>query len=67
MNIDIVQRVYSDGKDVKVQAYAPVKRTTNKSKDGFLCAVCSFGDFGLFKDYTPNYCPNCGAIVKGEV
>lgn len=33
----------------------------NASITGFLCSKCLFGDFGLFKDYTPRYCPNCGA------
>ena len=40
---------------------APVVHAYNKSKDGFLCSACTFGDFGLFRDYTPTYCPNCGA------
>ena len=35
----------------------------NKSDTGFLCSACSFGDFGGFHGYTPNYCPNCGARV----
>lgn len=34
----------------------------NISEDGFLCSVCSFGDFGSFK-FEPNYCPNCGRKV----
>ena len=43
---------------------APVVHAYNKSKDGFLCSACTFGDFGLFNHggkYTPKYCPNCGA------
>lgn len=27
---------------------------------GFLCPYCTFGDFGGFHGYKPNYCPNCG-------
>lgn len=34
----------------------------NISEDGFLCSVCSFGDFGSFK-FEPRFCPNCGARV----
>lgn len=37
------------------------KRGKNISEDGFLCSVCTFGDFGGFHGYEPNYCPNCGA------
>ena len=42
----------------------PVIRGTNESASGFLCSVCSFGDFGGFHGYRPNFCPNCGAQVK---
>lgn len=48
---------------------APVVHAYNKSKDGFLCSACTFGDFGLFNHggkYTPKYCPNCGARMDGE-
>ena len=38
----------------------------NNSEDGFLCSVCSFGDFGLFRDYKPNFCPNCGAKMDNS-
>lgn len=37
------------------------KQGKNISKDGFLCSVCTFGDFGGFHGYEPNFCPNCGA------
>ena len=43
---------------------APVVHAYNKSKDGFLCSACTFGDFGQFNHggkYTPKYCPQCGA------
>lgn len=33
---------------------------------GFLCSVCSFGDFDGFHGYRPKYCPNCGAKMRGE-
>lgn len=39
----------------------PVVHGKNKSANGFLCSVCSFGDFGGFHGYGPNFCPNCGA------
>lgn len=48
---------------------APVVHAYNKSKDGFLCSACTFGDFGLFNHggkYTPKYCPNCGARMDGK-
>lgn len=35
----------------------------NISETGVLCSECSFGDFGGFHGYEPNYCPNCGAIM----
>lgn len=38
----------------------------NISENGFLCSVCSFGDFGGFHGYEPNYCPNCGAYMGGK-
>ena len=38
-----------------------VKHGKNISDSGFLCNICSFGDFGGFHGYEPNYCPNCGA------
>ena len=44
----------------------PVVRATNKSESGFLCSACSFGDFGGFHGYKPNYCPNCGADMREE-
>lgn len=37
----------------------------NISKDGFLCSVCKFGDFDGFHGYEPNFCPNCGADMRG--
>lgn len=37
----------------------------NISEDGFLCSVCTFGDFGGFHGYEPNFCPNCGADMRG--
>ena len=49
-----------------IEEVAPVVHAYNKSKDGFLCSACTFGDFGLFRDYTPKYCPNCGARMDGE-
>lgn len=44
----------------------PMKYGKNISENGFLCSVCSFGDFGGFHGYEPNYCPNCGAKMKGQ-
>ena len=41
------------------------KRGENISKDGFLCSLCGFGDFGGFHAYEPNFCPNCGADMRG--
>lgn len=37
----------------------------NISKGGFLCSVCKFGDFNGFHGYEPNFCPNCGADMRG--
>ncbi len=42
------------------------KQGKNISKDGFLCSVCTFGDFGGFHGYEPNFCPNCGAEMKND-
>ena len=39
----------------------------NISEDGFLCSVCTFGDFGGFHGYEPNFCPNCGAEMRKDV
>ena len=38
----------------------------NISEDGFLCSVCTFGDFGGFHGYEPNFCPNCGAEMEHD-
>lgn len=43
-----------------------VKHGKNISDSGFLCSVCSFGDFGGFHGYEPNYCPNCGADMRSK-
>lgn len=43
---------------------AEVKHGKNISDSGFLCNICSFGDFGGFHGYEPNYCPNCGARME---
>lgn len=37
----------------------------NISKGGFLCSVCKFGDFNGFHGYEPNFCPHCGADMRG--
>ena len=42
------------------------KRGKNISDKGFLCSVCSFGDFNSFHGYEPNYCPNCGASMESD-
>ena len=44
----------------------PMKYGKNISENGFLCSVCSFGDFGGFHGYEPNYCPNCGCAMTKE-
>ena len=38
----------------------------NISEDGFLCSVCTFGVFGGFHGYEPNFCPNCGAEMEHD-
>jgi hypothetical protein len=40
------------------------RKSKNISKDGFFCSYCKFGDFGLFRDYRPRFCPNCGSKIK---
>ena len=42
------------------------KQGKNISEDGFLCSVCTFGDFGGFHGYEPNFCPNCGAEMEHD-
>ena len=44
----------------------PVVRGRNVSDSGFMCSVCTFGDFGGFHGYKPHYCPNCGAEMKED-
>lgn len=51
-------------KDVEPADVRRVVRAMNKSEDGFLCSACSFGDFGGFHGYKPNFCPNCGADMR---
>lgn len=53
-------------KSISAADVRPVVRATNKSKSGFLCSACSFGDFGGFNGYKPNFCPNCGADLREE-
>ncbi len=43
-----------------------VRHGKNISEKGFLCSECSFGDFGGFRGYEPNYCPSCGAKMDKE-
>jgi len=43
----------------------PVRHGRNESGTGFMCSVCLFRDFGVFRGYKPNYCPNCGAKMDG--
>ena len=45
----------------------PVRHGKNISEKGFLCSACSFGDFGGFRGYEPNYCPNCGAKMEARL
>lgn len=44
---------------------APVRHGRNESGAGFMCSVCLFRDFGVFRGYKPNFCPNCGAKMDG--
>lgn len=70
---DILTRIclMQEGKSPKNKSIEPanvrrVVRAMNKSEDGFLCSACSFGDFGGFHGYKPNFCPNCGADMRVE-
>lgn len=47
--------------DGKREAMKEIVQGENISENGFLCSVCTFGDFGGFHGYEPNFCPNCGA------
>lgn len=52
--------------EVPAADFRHVVRATNISNNGFLCSACSFGDFGGFHGYKPNFCPNCGADMRQE-
>lgn len=75
-NIELYKSVYNPPKDFADAFEMAIKslesdvrenvRGENISDDGFLCSVCSFGDFGGFHGYEPNFCPNCGADMRGE-
>ena len=54
-------------KEIRLEDVVPVRHGRNISNSGFLCSECHFGDFGGFYGYKPNYCPNCGAKMDGEV
>ena len=47
------------------EVYVPERtcRNITDSEGGFLCDVCTFGDFGGLRGTKVNYCPNCGAKV----
>lgn len=55
---------WKDIKEMPTADVRPVVRAKNISKSGFLCSACSFGDFGGFYGYEPEYCPNCGAKIE---
>lgn len=51
--------------DIPAADVAPVRHGRNESGAGFMCSVCLFRDFGVFRGYKPNFCPNCGAKMDG--
>ena len=55
-----------DAIDVRGERFVRERECENASSEGFMCSSCSFGDFGGFHGYEPNYCPNCGAKVVGR-
>ena len=55
----------TDAMNVAIEALER-KKGNNISENGFLCSECGFGDFGGFHGYEPNFCPNCGADMRGE-
>ena len=73
INVDDLEKCFEEFSYYYLHNYedlAPVVHAHNKSKDGFLCSACTFGDFGLFNHggkYTLKYCPNCGAKMDEEV
>lgn len=54
---------YFDHDEITVYFGKEPYKAYNISESGFLCSKCTFGDFGLFKDYKPRFCPNCGARI----
>ena len=78
IDADELKKVFSDGYEAFAETLCEIvdaqptvdvverKQGKNISEDGFLCSVCTFGDFGGFHGYEPNFCPNCGAEMRGE-
>ena len=59
------ENVWCDGWIAGWNAQADMKKRAcrNENTNGFLCSACRFNYFSEFRDYKPNYCPNCGARV----
>ena len=78
IDADELKKVFRDGYEAFAETLCEIvdaqptvdvverKQGKNISEDGFLCSVCTFGDFGGFHGYEPNFCPNCGAEMRGE-
>lgn len=60
-----IDDVLNDVEDFPAADVAPVRHGRNESGAGFMCSVCLFRDFGVFRGYKPNFCPNCGAKMDG--
>ena len=39
--------------------------TNSDRPDSLICSICKFG-FDMWKHDPHNYCPNCGAYMRGE-
>ena len=61
--------VISDIKGMKAADVAPVRHgrweTNSDRPDSLICSICKCG-FDMWKHDPHNYCPNCGADMRGE-
>ena len=56
-------------KGMKADDVAPVRHgrweTNSDRPDSLICSICKCG-FDMWKHDPHNYCPNCGAYMRGE-
>ena len=68
-NIEKICKGMQDVVNIHTIEAEPVKRgrweTNSDRPDSLICSICKCG-FDMWKHDPHNYCPNCGAYMRGE-